>query len=86
LLEFSCHQQFLFFKVENPHRSTNGVLRDYCDGADFKNHPLFSIDQKALQLMLYYDDLEACNPLGSRATKHKLGESILIAIRFVLRH
>ncbi|XP_028407455.1 uncharacterized protein LOC114530067 [Dendronephthya gigantea] len=23
--------------------------------------------------MLYYDDLETCNPLGSRATKHKLG-------------
>ena len=27
----------------------------------------------SLQIMLYYDDLEACNPLGSKAKIHKLG-------------
>ena len=27
----------------------------------------------ALQVILYYDDVEICNPLGSRTKKHKLG-------------
>ena len=30
-------------------------------------------DPCALQLTLYYDDLEVCNPLGSKAKIHKLG-------------
>ena len=62
-----------YLKVENPHKSSDGLIRDYCDGEQFRNHPLFSVDSKALQIMVYYDDLETCNPLGSRATKHKLG-------------
>ena len=61
-------------KVENPHQSNDGLIRDYCDGTQFRSHPLFSVDGKALQLMLYYDDLETCNPLGSKFSKHKLGK------------
>jgi hypothetical protein len=34
---------------------------------------LFSRDPTALQLMLYYDEVEIANPLGSKAGKHKLG-------------
>ena len=30
-------------------------------------------DPCALQLTLYYDDLEVCNPFGSKAKIHKLG-------------
>ena len=62
-----------YLKVENPHKSTDGLTRDYCDGKQFQKHPLSSVDSRALQIMVYYDDLETCNPLGSRATKHKLG-------------
>ena len=61
-------------KVENPHQSNDGLIRDYCDGTQFRSHPLFSVDGKALQLMLYYDDMETCNPLGSKVSKHKLGK------------
>ena len=60
----------------NPHASDDGLLHDFCDGESFKHHPLFGTDQFALQLLLYYDDLEVCNPLGSRANKHKLGKTI----------
>ena len=50
-----------------------GLLGDYCDGSIFKNHPLFSADPKALQIMLYYHDVEVVNPIGSRTKTHKLG-------------
>ena len=50
-----------------------GLLGDYCDGSIYKNHPLFSTDPKALQIMLYYDDVEVVNPIGSRTKTHKLG-------------
>ena len=49
-------------------------LADYCDGTVFWSHPLFSLDPQALQIIVYYDDCEVCNPLGSKAKKHKLGK------------
>ena len=55
------------------HQRTDGIQEDYCDSAHFQENPLFSVDCNSLQLMLYYDDLEFCNPLGSKRKKHKLG-------------
>ena len=48
-------------------------MADMCDGEAFRSHPLYGIDPQALQVILYYDDLEICNPLGSSVKKHKLG-------------
>ena len=55
------------------HLQQNNLLSDYCDGQVYQSHPLFSEDKHALQLIMYYDDVEVCNPLGSRAKTHKLG-------------
>lgn len=52
------------------------LMGDYCDGTAYKTHSLYSSCPQALQIMAYYDDLEVCNPLGSRAKKHKLGECV----------
>ena len=53
--------------------STDGrSLNDFCDGQVYRDHPLFSSDPTALQIIGYYDDIEVCNPLGSSAKKHKL--------------
>ena len=49
---------------------SNGILEDFCM---FKEHPLFSCDPYALQVIAYYDELEVCNLLGSHIKKHKLG-------------
>ncbi len=49
-------------------------MSDFCDGAAFKKNMLFSHHEKALQINFYYDDLEICNPLGSKKKKHKLGK------------
>ena len=48
-------------------------MEDFCDGALYKNHPIFSSDPLALQVIAYYDELELCNPLGTHVKKHKLG-------------
>lgn len=63
----------MLFKVRNPHNSTDGLLRDFCDGEDFKRHPLFGQDPQALILYCYYDDFQVTNPLGSKTRKHKIG-------------
>ena len=38
----------------------------------FRENTLFQ-DPSAFQVQLYYDEVEICNPLGSKAKKHKLG-------------
>ena len=54
------------------HERSDGLLSDICDDGEwFKKHPLFSLSNDALQILLYYDDLEVCNPLLSHAKTHK---------------
>lgn len=48
-------------------------MKDFCDGAIYKKHPVFMSHNLALQIVLYYDDVETANPLGSKAGNHKLG-------------
>lgn len=55
------------------HCSNDGLLRDYCHGKQFKEHLLFMINDTAIQICLYFDELEAVNPLGSRRGIHKIG-------------
>ena len=43
------------------HQRKDDLLSDYCDGSDFHHHQLY------LQLNIYYDDVEVCNPLGSKS-------------------
>ena len=47
-------------------------MGDYCDGELFKSHGLFAEHPHAFQILLYYDDLEVCNVVGSKAKIHKL--------------
>lgn len=49
------------------------MLKDYCDGRSCKAHPLFSVDISALQIILYFDEVEVCNPLGTKKNIHTLG-------------
>ena len=65
-------------KVLRGHKVQDEHLGDFCDGSLFKNHPLFSVEPHALQIMLYFDELEVCNPLGSSAKVHKLGMCVVL--------
>lgn len=49
------------------------LMKDYSDGSFYKNHPLFSCESQALQIVGYFDELEVTNPVGSYVKTHKLG-------------
>ena len=70
------YQLYMYYtcQVLRGHQRSDGLLGDYCDGSVYKSHALFSHVHQALQIIAYYDDVEVCNPLGSRAKKHKLGK------------
>ena len=59
-----------------PHATHDGLLRDMCDGQYYKEHPLYSVQPNALQLHLFYDDMEVVNPIGTKTKKHKLCENM----------
>lgn len=52
----------------------DGFLYDIINGSLFKSHPLFSVkpSASALQIILYTDEIEICNPLGLHASVNKL--------------
>lgn len=52
---------------------TDGIVEDYCDSIAAQSHPLFGQDKKSLQILLYFNEVELCNPLGSSRKIHKLG-------------
>ena len=59
--------------MESGHKTSSDLMEDFCDGKVFAVHPLFSLHLNALQVFLYFDELEVCNPLGSKTKLHKLG-------------
>ena len=48
-------------------------MGDFCDGANYAQSELFRQDPCALQIQLYYDEVEVTNPIGSKVNIHKLG-------------
>ena len=68
----------IHFKVMHGHQRKDQIVEDFCDSVQAKTHPLFSNDKTALQLLLFYDELEVCNPIGSSRKKHKIGNYVYI--------
>ncbi len=63
-------QKILNMVLNGPELSKNAdVLSDFCDGTFVQNHELFSNDDTALQILLYYDDVNLCNPLTNKIHK-----------------
>ena len=64
-----------FVQIMTPHSRTDEFIADFCDAQLFKQHPLFGKDESALQIILYYDEVETANCLGSHAGYNsKLGK------------
>lgn len=55
------------------HARSDGIIGDYCDADLYKSISLFQDNEHALQIILFFDEMEICNPLGSQAGVHKLG-------------
>ncbi len=39
-------------------KKTDGKMQNYCDGSQFSSHSLFGTCPQALQIQLYFDDVE----------------------------
>ena len=66
------HSNLLDYLTSDCSQSSD-LLNNFCDGLVHHQHPLFSREKLSLQVILYYDDVQLCNPLGSRTTFNKLG-------------
>ena len=60
-------------QILTSHERSDGLISDYCDGSLYQSHNLFKTRKDALQLVLYFDEIEVCNPLGAQRGIHKLG-------------
>jgi hypothetical protein len=54
------------------HTSQDEFLHDICDGMYVRSNSLFANNSRALQILLYTDDVELVNPLGSHVKKYKV--------------
>lgn len=45
----------------------------FVDGDVYKNNSFFQNNSNAIQLQLFFDEFEVCNPLGSKTGIHKIG-------------
>ena len=59
------HFSAFIFVVFKQRDKIPGWYTDFCDGDMYKEHPLFSCHSDALQLIIYTDEVEVANPLGS---------------------
>ena len=75
---FIC--DFIIQVISGPHYFEEGCMGDICDGKIFKDNPVFQASSSALQLIVYYDDVQLANPLGSRTKVNKIGESCIITV------
>jgi len=48
------------------------VLESFCDGKIHATDSFFADNPDALQIHLYLDELELCNPIGAKRGKHKI--------------
>lgn len=71
-------------KVFQDLASHDGKLRSHVDGYRFKNHPFLQRHNKVFYILLYYDELEIANALGSKTIIHKLGAFFFKFLIFVL--
>ena len=58
--------------LRQPNQMKTGLFYDICDGSIYKDDLYFKENPCALMLILYHDEVEVCNPLGSKSAKHKL--------------
>ena len=72
LQQLLSNQKIAYIITSLPHSCKDGILFDICDGQLFKNNRIFQDHPNALQIILYHDEVELCNPLGTHVGRHKI--------------
>lgn len=57
------------FRYCPPEGNDHTVLTDFSNGSLYKENPLFGTNDPTIQIILYHDDFQITNPLGSRPVK-----------------
>lgn len=65
---YTKHNDYL----QKEHICQPGKYEYACCGSTYKKYKLFSENPHSLQLQIAYDDFEICNPLASKANRHKV--------------
>lgn len=73
VIQVLLHSTNVLYWIENDHFSDDDIMRDFCDGTYIRTNPYFQAHPEALQIILFYDDAEFCNPIGHRTKKHSMG-------------
>lgn len=74
------HQMYFEYNSQK-HVCVEGRYRDFCCGDVHKNSVLFTSDPYSMQIQIFTDDFEPCNPLQSKAGVHKM-----CAVYFVVKN
>lgn len=65
------------------HKQHGGVVADFCDSKHAASHVLWSSGEHALQIFMYFDELELCNPLGASRKIQKIGTILDFYLHFI---
>ena len=65
-------ETFIDQKLNDPYFPESQVYKDVRDGENFKRNEFFRQNPDAVPIMLFQDELEVANPLGSGKMKHKI--------------
>lgn len=63
---------YLEYNANKDHVCESGKFRDFCCTKTYQENELFKNDSRALQIQISSDDFEICNPLQSKANRHKI--------------
>lgn len=72
---FKCDEfrkMYLDYNTNKDHTCENGKYRDFCCTKTFQENEFFQRNPNALQIQIASDDFEVCNPLQSKANRHKI--------------
>lgn len=72
-LEQMLSNKKIFSIISKPvQKSANGYYYDIFDGSGYSGDQFFKDHPSSLAIVLFHDEVEICNPLGSAAIKHKI--------------
>lgn len=72
IMKNSCAREMVAREIRSDEQGHRNVLNSFKDGALFRTNEFLQKYPFALRISLHVDDVETCNPLGSRKTKQKL--------------
>lgn len=58
--------------ILSKHSNSTGYIKSIFDGKCFKKNDFYAGEETRLSIILYVDDFEVCNPLGTSRKKHKI--------------